>query len=605
MQSVALYIKQIDTDLMSQSQTKVNLWVQPVRWVISILALTGICVILASIPTGEIPDGVTEGQGHWSSLLPPLVAVVFAIGFRSLVGALSLAFVTGAMLQFGVNPVVFVPASIREFLIANILGQFSLYIFGFLFALVGMFHVLYKSGGIQGLAAIFMRVAKSSRSAKMATFGAGLMIFFDDYSNTVVVGQTMRTLTDRFRISREKLAYIVDSTTAPVAGLALISSWIAFEVWLLGSTAQSLGLETGGYEIFVQMLPVRFYCWGTLIFIFINIMTRRDFGPMLKAEQRARDTGAIIAENARPLLRENSERLDPPEGTPYRWINAALPLATVMFCLIAGILYVGASRLARDGIDPEFFSAAGLRDIFGITVYDPSLPEGGPGVPLILFWAAVVGGVLAIAMPVAQRILKVREAVFAYAGSIPTLAVTLFILPMAWAMKSICEALGTSYYLLSLVGDVLPLAAVPLLTFILAAGMAMAMGTSWGTMGVMIPIMLPFAWTLGMDNPSQMAIFILTAAAVLDGAIFGDHCSPISDTTVLSSLATGSDHLHHVATQLPYAVTTMVIASLCGYTLVAVTGMSALVYFALFPVMAWSVLRIVGRRVEEETLTKV
>jgi Na+/H+ antiporter NhaC len=167
---------------------------------------------------------------------------------------------------------------------------------------------------------------------------------------------------------------------------------------------------------------------------------------------------------------------------------------------------------------------------------------------------------------------------------------------MAWAMKSICEALGTSYYLLSLVGDALPLATVPLLTFLLAAGMAFAMGTSWGTMGVMIPIMLPFSFALGAGEPNQMVIFVLTAAAVLDGAIFGDHCSPISDTTVLSSLATGSDHLHHVKTQLPYALVTMVIASLLGYLLIAVTGASAAIYFLVFPLIAWSLFRLIGQR---------
>ena len=169
---------------------------------------------------------------------------------------------------------------------------------------------------------------------------------------------------------------------------------------------------------------------------------------------------------------------------------------------------------------------------------------------------------------------------------------------MAWAMKSICESLGTSYYLLSLVGDTLPLPAVPLLTFLLAAGMAFAMGTSWGTMGVMIPIMLPFAWTLGMGDPAQMALFILTAAAVLDGAIFGDHCSPISDTTVLSSVATGCDHLHHVATQLPYALATMTLASVTGYVTVAFFGVSAWVFFVTFPVLALLLFLLIGRQAD-------
>jgi len=569
----------------------------PKRWIWCVSSLVAICLILAHLPVSNLPESIEAGQGQWSSMLPPLVAVVVAICFRSLVAALTCAFLTGALLYYGWNPLVFIPSSLKNFLLANILGQFSLYIFGFLFALVGMVHVLYKSGGIQGLVAVFSKVAKTARSAQFATFGAGLMIFFDDYSNTIVVGQTMRSLTDRFRVSREKLAYLVDSTTAPIAGLAVISSWIAYEVWLLGSTAQSLGLETGGYAIFVQMLQVRFYCWGTLLFLAINIATQRDFGPMLRAERRARREGALIANDARPLLRENPVRLEPPSNTPYRWFNAAIPLATVVSGVFLGILYVGSRRLLRDGIQPEYFSLGGLRDIFGITVYDPSLPAGGPGVPLVLFWAAAFGGVVAIALPVLQRILKPVEAASAYMGSLPTLGVTLFILPMAWAMKTICESLGTSYYLLSLVGDNLPLAAVPLLTFLLAAGMAFAMGTSWGTMGVMIPIMLPFAWGLGMEDPAQMTMFILTAAAVLDGAIFGDHCSPISDTTVLSSVATGCDHLHHVATQLPYALSTMVLASLTGYCGVAFLGYSPWLFFLLFPVGAYGLLRVIGRRV--------
>lgn len=575
----------------------INLWKSPRRWVACLGSLLLICLVLPALPTGPLDPGAAEGQGHWSSMLPPLVAVVVAISFRSLIAALSCAFISGAVLYFGLNPLVFVPGAVNDFLLANILGQFSLYIFGFLFTLVGMVHVLYKSGGIQGLVGAFSKVARTTRSAQAATFGAGLMIFFDDYSNTIVVGQTMRSLTDRFRVSREKLAYLVDSTTAPIAGLAVVSSWIAYEVWLLGSTAQSLGMETGGYALFVQMLPVRFYCWGTLMFLALNIFTQRDFGPMLKAERRARESGDLVAADARPILRENPARLEPPEGTPFRWYNAAVPLATVIFGVLFGILFVGARRLLRDDTSPNFFSLSGLQDIFGIVVYDPSLPDGGPGVPMVLFWAAVVGGAVSILMPVAQRLLKPMEAASSYMGSLPTLGVTLFILPMAWAMKTICESLGTSYYLLSLVGDNLPLAAVPLLTFFLAAGMSFAMGTSWGTMGVMIPIMLPFVWHLGIDDSTQATVFVLTAAAVLDGAIFGDHCSPISDTTVLSSVATGCDHLHHVVTQLPYALVTMLLASLTGYCLVAIFGCAPWIFYLLFPMSAFAWLRGFGRKV--------
>ncbi len=578
------------------SGENVKLWTSKVRWVSCILSLIGICLILSLLPTGELTKTAAPGQGHWTSMLPPLIAVAVAISFRSLVAALSTAFLSGSILYYGLNPLVFIPLSLQNFLLSNVLGQFSIYIFGFLFTLVGMVHVLYKSGGIQGLVVIFSRIAKTAKSAKVATMASGLMIFFDDYSNTIIVGQTMRSLTDRFRISREKLAYIVDSTTAPIAGLAIISSWIAYEVWLLGSTAHSLGIETGGYALFIQMLPVRFYCLGTIMFLAINIASQRDFGPMLKAEKRAQKNGQLVAPNAKPLLYENPKRLEPPAGTPLRWYNAAIPLLTVIGGVIIGILYVGSSRLQNAGEQVDLFSFEGLRAIFGITVYDPSLPDGGPGVPLVLFWAAIMGGTVALLLPIMQRLLKPLEAASAYMGSIPTLGVTLFILPMAWAMKSICESLGTSYYLLSLVGDSLPLPAVPLMTFLLAAGMAFAMGTSWGTMGVMIPIMLPFAWTLGMGDPTQMALFILTSAAVLDGAIFGDHCSPISDTTVLSSVATGCDHLHHVATQLPYALATMIIAILTGYTTVAFLGVSSWIFFLTFPVMVLLLFLLIGRK---------
>ena len=343
-----------------------NLWVSKPRWVFCLVSLGFICALLSILPTGPLTEEAEMGQGHWSSMLPPLVAVVVAISFRSLVAALSCAFITGAILYYGWNPIIFIPNALKNFLLANVLGQFSLYIFGFLFALVGMVHVLYKSGGIQGLVSIFSNIAKTARSAQVATMASGLMIFFDDYSNTIVVGQTMRSLTDRFKVSREKLAYLVDSTTAPIAGLAVISSWIAYEVWLLSSIVQSIGLETGGYALFVQMLPVRFYCWGTLMFLAINIVSRREFGPMLKAERRARKEGKLISVDARPILRENPESLEPPAGIPLRWYNAAIPLLTVVSGVLFGILCVGIHRLKRAGVEAVSYTHLTLPTICSV-----------------------------------------------------------------------------------------------------------------------------------------------------------------------------------------------------------------------------------------------
>lgn len=573
-----------------------SLWRDPRRWLIAVAALGVICTVLAVIPTGELAAEVVEaGKGHWSSLLPPIVAVVIALTFRSLVFALLSAFCLGAVLRFGLNPLVVVPGAAREILWANLSGQFSLYIFGFLFSIVGMIHVCYRSGGIQGMVRWIMRFARGPRGAQGVTVGAGLMIFFDDYSNTFVVGQTMRSLTDRYRVAREKLAYLVDSTTAPIAGLAVISTWIAFEVSLLGETARASGLAVGGYGLFLAMLPMRFYCLGTLLFVGLNVFSGRDFGPMRRAMERAHRTGEVKAEDARLLLAEASD-LEPPESVPRRGWNALGPLLVVIAGVLGGILLVGSQRLARAGEPFSLWSLGGWRAAFGITVYDPSLPGGGPGAPLVLFWAAVIGGIFAVALPVMQRILRVRQAIRAYLGAVRTLWMAIFILLMAWSMKTICEELGTSDYLVSLVGKGFPIVLLPVLTFLLGAGMSFAMGTSWGTMGVMIPVMLPLAHALTGGGSQPEVIFLLTAAAVLDGAIFGDHCSPISDTTVLSSMASGCDHLHHVKTQLPYAVVTMVLASVCGYLPVAAGWWSPGWYWLFFPLATGAVLWGVGRK---------
>jgi len=572
-------------------------WKRPKRWAGFVVVCSLICVGFAALPT-SVPE-VLRGApvGHWSSILPPLLAIVVAIAFRTLVWALSSAFVLGSVLAFWPSVLTAVPRGAQEFIWINFKGQFNLYIFLFLFALVGMIHVVYKSGGIHGLVSIVSGIAKTPSTAKIATFLAGMIVFFDDYSNTVVVGSTMRKLSDRFRVSREKLAYIVDSTTAPVAGLALLSTWIAYEVWLFDSVGGDLGLDVGGYAIFLTIIPFRFYCWGTLIFVFLTSALGRDFGPMLKAERRAAMTGKLVADSARPLAREGGDEIEPPPGKPHRWVNAALPLLVVVFGTLGGILLVGRARLLADGGSFGFASFAAWRDAFGATTN----PEyGGGGAMTVLFLASVSGGVVAVALAVSQRILTFRESARAYLRAIPTLWMAVFILVMAWGMKEVCTngefGLHTDTYLISLLGDRLSVEALPLFVFLIASGMAFATGTSFGAMGILIPIILPLAYAMGAYEEGNRILFWLVAAAVLDGAIFGDHCSPISDTTVLSSIASNCDHIDHVSTQVVYALTTMVIASVAGYVAVAF-GMPAGWYFLLFPLVSLGILYTAGGKV--------
>lgn len=566
-------------------------WRQPRRWIIAGAAIAVACLVLALLPTTR-PEGLGDRAiGRWSSLLPPIVAVVIALCFRDLVVALLAAFLLGAALAFGPVPWVFLPRAAVELVWANLTGNFSIAIFGFLFSLVGLVHVIGRSGGVQGMVGQLTRVARGPRSARFAAILAGLAVFFDDYSNTIVVGSTMRALFDRFRIPREKLAYIVDSTTAPVAGLAVLSTWIAFEVFLFGQAVEGLGVAEDGFGIFLAALPMRFYCLGTLMFVAINAGLHRDFGPMLRAERRAALEGKVHADTARPLTGRLSDLMEPVAGAPLRWFNAVVPLLVVVLGTLLGILWLGRRKVLAGGGEFSFSSAAGWRDAFGAVSASDSGAMG------VLFWAALGGGLVAVAMAKAQRILTIRESARAWLGSIPTLWMAIFILVMAWSMKSLCaDYLDTDTYLVALLGDRLPLVWLPVTSFLLGAVMSFALGTSWGTMGVLIPVILPLAHALGAYDEASRVIFWLTCAAVLDGAIFGDHCSPISDTTVLSSLATGCDHLDHTTTQLAYAVPVMVFAAALGYLPTAL-GMPAGVYFASFPAAALALFLLVGRPV--------
>jgi Na+/H+ antiporter NhaC len=571
----------------------ISCWRAPRRW-LAFVALAGLaCLVFSSLPTSPPALLGSRPVGHWSSVLPPVITIIVAVCFRSLAGALLTGFTTGCLLAFWPQVLTALPLGIRDFIWVNFRQQFNLYIFGFLFALVGLIHVVYCCGGIHGLVRVVERVAKGPRSTRVSALLAGLAIFFDDYSNTLVVGATMRALTDRWRVSREKLAYIVDSTSAPVAGVAVFSTWIAFEVFLLNDAATGIGLPLDGYALFIAMLPFRFYCWGTLLFVLLTSVSGRDFGPMYRAEHRAATEGKVYRDGARFLTGGQSALPPPDAGTPCRWINAALPLAVVVVGAFAAILVVGRLKVLAAGHTFAWSHLSDWRSALGM-VTNPAVTPGGA--MKVLFLASVAGGAVAVILVRAQKLLTWRRVATCYLRTVPTLGMASFVLIMSWGMSKICTVgVHTDTYLISLMGEHVPLTAFPLLVFFVASGMSFATGTSFGTMGILIPMVLPLAHALGAYEESHRVIFWLSSAAVLDGAIFGDHCSPISDTTILSSLSSGCDHLDHVATQLPYAVTVMSLAA-TGYVAVAL-GMPGWLYFVLFPSLATAFLFVIGKRV--------
>lgn len=300
------------------------------------------------------------------SVLPPLLALVLAFATGKLLLSLGLAILVGAVISAGGNPMAFVPHAIVEYgWKGTFTDPFKLWIFTFTTLLIGMIAMITRAGGIQGIVGRLARVAKGRRSVQVATWLMGIAIFFDDYANTILVGGTMRPLTDKVRISREKLSYLVDSTSAPIAGIAVISTWIGYEVGLLGDLSKGLGLGLDGYGMFFAALPFRFYCMFTLVFGSLIVFSGRDFGPMLRAERRAWETGAVLREGARPLASGTFQAAEAKEGVPHLAHVAVVPIAVVLVFVLLGFLYDGGAFAHLAETPLVIFSWKLWRDAFG------------------------------------------------------------------------------------------------------------------------------------------------------------------------------------------------------------------------------------------------
>jgi Na+/H+ antiporter NhaC len=497
------------------------------------------------------------------SVFPPIAAILVAVLSGRLLLGLGLAVLSGGLLTVGGAPLYELPFAALERAAVNyvwtpLISSFQLYILGFTAALIGMVRITSLAGGNQGIATLLSSRAESARSTRVAAFLMGLAIFFDDYANTIVVGTTLRPMADRFRISREKLAYIVDSTAAPVAGVAVISTWIGFEVGLFGDLMRDLGTGVSGYQLFFYALPARFYCLFTLVFVAASAWLQRDYGPMYRAERRAGTTGRVLRSGATPLAGRRIREVLPASGVQPAWWVAAVPVLIVVVAVIAGMA-------ADTWNDPEVRPIRLGSSLFSFSYWTACFSNANNA--RVLFLSAMLGSTIALLIAVTRHhpangsaLIQPFVAIKTWAQGITGIYYAIAILIMAWAIQAVCKDIGTSTYLAAALSPVVVPGLLPLLIFLLAASVAFAIGTSWTTMAILIPTAVPLAHSLG-----GLPLTILAAAAVLDGAIFGDHCSPISDTTVMSSLATSCDHLDHVRTQLPYALTTMGIAALAGY----------------------------------------
>jgi Na+/H+ antiporter NhaC len=480
----------------------------------------------------------------WTSLLPPLVAILLAVLFRQVVLALLAGVWLGAVLVFQVDPFTGLLRAMDTYVSGSLQDSGHVTILLFSFLLGGMLGVIQRAGGTKGIVNSVAPLARSPRSAQVTAWILGILVFFDDYANTLLVGPTMRPITDRLKVSREKLAYIVDSTAAPVASIAVISTWIGVEVGLIHDAFVHSGIQRDAFGAFVASLPYRFYPIFALVFGLLVATTGRDFGPMLRAERRARRKGLVLREGAMPLADFGGEALEPPADKPHRWLNAAVPILVVVVSVLI-FIYVGGRKAAiAEGKSLDLKTIVGSADSYSA-----------------LLWAAFLGSASALLLSVGQRILSIHAAMEAWLQGAKSLFLAAVILTLAWSIGMITSQMGTAGYLVHVLSESLKPHWVPVLVFILSGLTSFATGSSWSTMAILMPLVIPLAHRLA---PGSDLILAGTISSVLAGSVWGDHCSPISDTTVLSSMASSSDHVDHVNTQLPYAIVVALVGMAVG-----------------------------------------
>lgn len=481
------------------------------------------------------------------SILPPLVAILLAFLLRSVIPALFVGLVVGAwaingMTWSGAFRGFFETGTI--YILDTAVNPDHMAIMIFTFLIGGMVGVISRNGGMVGIVDRIMPFASSPRRGQGVVATLGLAIFFDDYANTMIVGNATRPMSDKLHISREKLAYLVDSTAAPVSTIAVITTWIGFQVGLIDSAIKGLdGIDQTPYMLFLNSIPYSFYPFLAIFFVFLIVYSGKDFGPMYKAETRARHSGEVLRKSSTKSTDKSGDEFYHKDIIPCRAINAVLPIVTMISTVIIGLFISGEGETVTDII-------------------------GTANAYSVLIWASLLGSFMAALLSLGQRLLTLDETIDAWLAGARFMMTGLVLLILAWAIADVAGILQTAPYLITVLGDSVSPYTLPAVIFLLAGATAFASGSSWGVMAILMPLVIPLCWAVlqanGIADADHMHILYSCIACVLTGAVWADHCSPISDTTVLSSIATGCDHMDHVRTQLPYALLGGIAALLIG-----------------------------------------
>lgn len=578
------------------------------RWVPVLLFLLLAAMVLAgALFSGQLsgenlsadPQALGQRLGVLT-LIPPLITVVLAFATKEVISSLVAGAASGIVLLTAVQGT---PGGIGRFAL-SVLHQFCQTMIGVLsqrencaivvlcLVIGGLTAVIRVAGGFQALARRLVKHVTTPRKAQLMGELLGVIVFFDDYANSLIVGPVMRPITDRVGVSREKLSFLVDSTAAPVAGIAIISSWIAAELAAIEAGFDIAGVQASAYSTFLSSIPFCFYNLFCLTFIFLAILSRRDYGPMYHAEVRALK-GQTVPPNS-PSEYEADPIAKDKEGKPVA--SLVIAVGSILFLCAYAIIgfYVtgGQAAVAEGLLSPAApFSLDKVRIAFGCA-----------DTVSILVEAAVLTSILALAAGVLTRSFQFTVGVNAWLQGAGELLFTAVILALAWSLSEIIGRVGTVYFLSDLIAAGLPFWLLPTLIFLICCIISFAAG-SYGCMLMVMPMAIPIVTAVisgagsAIRNPEDF--LACCVASVLAGSIFGDHCSPVTDTTILSAQGSGCNLLDHVKTQLPYAMTVAAVSTLCG-TLLTGLGVPPFITLPLGAAMLWLVLRIFGKRPSED-----
>ncbi|WP_026497824.1 Na+/H+ antiporter NhaC family protein [Butyrivibrio sp. WCD2001] len=469
-------------------------------------------------------------NSFWA-LLPAIIAIALALITKEVYSSLFVGILVGGLLYTNFS----FTATMQHVFVDGMIGQLSdgwnVGILIFLVVLGSMVMLMNRAGGSAAFGKWATTHVKTKTGAQLATIALGCLIFIDDYFNCLTVGSVMRPLTDKHKISREKLAYLIDATAAPVCIIAPISSWAAAVTGFVDGA--------NGLTLFVRAIPYNFYALLTIVMMLTLTFGKIEFGPMKKAELRV---GGSADKDSEKNKRHSSmtgaeDQPTPPVSVNGRVIHLVLPIITLIVCCVIGMIYTGG-----------FFEGTNFVDAFA-----------GSDASVGLVYGSVVALVITIIFMVATKVLSFTECMNAIPEGFKSMVPAIMILTFAWTLKSMTDSLGAAEYVGGLVANIADkdalMSLLPAIVFIIGAFLAFATGTSWGTFGILIPIV---AKVFGSDMGNEL--MIISISACMAGAVCGDHCSPISDTTIMASAGAECKHINHVSTQLPYAITAAIVS---------------------------------------------